>query len=431
MKSSLKREIGLFEATAFGVGIILGAGIYALVGPAAGAAGNALWMSFIIGAIISSFTGLSYAELSTMFPKAAAEYVYARRAFRNEMWAFLLGWLIVFAGIVAASTVAVGFAGYLRSFVDAPIIVIAISLIGVLSFSSFYGIEESSRVNILFTGIEISGLVLIIVLGMGRFPNVNYLEAPLGFQGIFAASALIFFAYIGFEDIVNIAEEMENPVKSIPRALILSILITTIFYVLIAVSAVSLAHWRELGASGAPLAHAASMVLGDGAFVTLSVIALFATANTVLILLIVTSRMVYGMAKGGALPKKLASIHGGRRTPWMAIMAVMVVSMIFVMLEDLRLIAGITNFAAFAIFASVNFLLIWLRYTKPKLERPFKVPFNIGKFPVIPCLGLISCVFLAFQLDLLAVVFGIITVVSGSIAYLLFKQVKHVGDMID
>jgi len=361
-----------------------------------------------------------------MFPKAAAEYVYAKKAFKNDLWAFLLGWLIIFAGIVAASTVAIGFAGYLKSFVDAPIIVIAIILIGALSISNFFGIEESSRVNILFTGIEILGLVLIIILGMGRFPNVNYFETPSGFQGIFAASALIFFAYIGFEDIVNIAEEMESPRKSIPKALILSILITTIFYVLIAISAVSLANWRQLGGSDAPLAYAASMILGNKAFLALSIIALFATANTVLILLIVGSRMIYGMAKGGALPRKLASIHKGRGTPWIAIAAVSIVSIIFTTLGDIRLIAGITNFAAFAIFASVNFSLIWLRYKRPKLDRPFRVPFNIGKFPVIPFLGLTSCIFLVFQLDLLAVALGIIALSTGGIAYFVFKQMKTI-----
>ncbi len=424
MKPSLKREIGLYEATVFGVGIILGAGIYALIGPAAGIAGNAVWISFIIGAVISALTGLSYAELSTLFPKAAAEYVYAKEAFGKELWAFLLGWLIVFAGVVSVSTVAIGFAGYLRSFLDAPLSIIAILLIGSLSFMNFVGIEESSRVNIVFTAIEILGLALIVVLALGRFPSVNYFEAPIGFQGIFAAAALIFFAYLGFEDIVNIAEEMEDPQKTIPRALILSIVVTTIFYVLVSVSAVSLVDWRGLGGSGAPLAYAASVVLGENAFLILSVIALFATANTVLILLIVGSRMVYGMARGGSLPKLFSSIHRGRGTPWIAILAVMFPSMVFATLGDIRLVAGVTNFATFTIFASVNFSLVWLRYKQPDLKRPFKVPFNIGNFPTIPSLGLISCVFLALHLNLLAVIIGILTLIAGGVGYGVLRQVR-------
>lgn len=421
MKPSLKREIGTFEATAFGVGIILGAGIYALIGPAAGLAGNSLWMSFVLGAVIGSFTGLSYAELSTMFPRAAAEYVYAKRATGNQFLAFVLGWLIVFAEVVAASTVAIGFAGYLRPFLYAPAPMIAIALIGLLSLVNFTGIKESSKVNVVFTGIEISGLALIIVLGMGRFPNVNYFESASGLQGVVAAGALVFFAYIGFEDIVNMAEETENPAKTIPRALILSIIVTTVLYVFVAISSVSLASWAELGRSEAPLAYAASRVLGQNAFLILSVIALFATANTVLILLIVGSRMVYGIANDGSLPRLLSTVHGKTGTPWLAILVVMLLSMFFSMLGSLEVLAGVTNFAAFTIFAIVNSSLIWLRFKRPDADRPFKVPFSIRKVPVIPLLGLISCAFLASYLDRTAVMVGMITLITGAVACQLFK----------
>jgi len=426
MTHTLRRDIGLFEATTFGVGIILGAGIYALIGPASGLAGNSLWISFIIGAIVSSFTGLSYIELSTMFPKAAAEYVYAKKAFGRELWAFLLGWLIIFAGAVAASAVAIGFAGYLRSFITAPIIVIALLLILGLSLTNFLGIQESSRMNIAFTAVEISGLVLIIILGLSQMENtsINYFEAPLGIQGILTASALVFFAYLGFEDVVNIAEEMKEPRKNIPKALILSILITTIFYVLLAFSVVNLADWNMLAASEAPLAYAASQVLGSNAFVGLSIIALFATANTVLILLIVGSRMIFGMSRGGALPKFLSKVHGGRGTPWVAVIVVMIASMFFIFLRDLELVAGITNFATFTIFSSVNVALIWLRYRQPELERLFKVPLNIGKFPVIPFLGLISSIVLAYHLEPLSVLVGILVLLIGGVIFKIWVTMR-------
>ena len=428
MNHSLKREIGLFEATAFGVGIILGAGIYALIGPAAGSAGNALWISFIVGAIVSSFTGLSYIELSTMFPKAAAEYVYAKKASGKELWAFLIGWLIIFSGAIAASAVAIGFAGYFRSFITAPIIVIALLLILGLSLTNFIGIIESSRMNIVFTLIEVSGLILIIILGFSRIQQItiNYIEAPLGTQGILAASALVFFAYLGFEDIVNIAEEMKNPKKNIPKALILSILITTIFYVLLAISVVNLVEWNMLSVSESPLAYAASMVLGKKAFFGLSIIALFATANTVLILLIVGSRMVYGMSRDGSLPKFLSVVHQQRGTPWVAVLVMMLASMFFLFLGDLRLVAGVTNFATFAVFSSVNLSLIWLRYKQPELERPFKVPLNIGWFPIIPVIGLITCINLAFHLDILSVLIGTMLIILGVIIYKICKILNKI-----
>jgi len=417
MKPSLRREIGLFEAVAFGVGTILGAGIYALIGPASGLAGNAVWISFVIGAVISSFTGLSYAELSTMFPKAAAEYVFAREAFNSRFWAFLLGWLIVFAGVVSVSTVAIGFASYVKSYVNLPVSILAIVLIGFLSLVNYAGIQESSRVNILFMIVEIFGLLFVTILGLSRFPSVDYLETASGTGGLLAASALIFFAYLGFEDIVNIAEEMENPEKTIPKALILSIIVATAFYVLVAVATVSLADWRQLSTSDAPLAYAVSQVLGANAFLMLSVIALFATANTVLILLVVGSRMVYGMSRDGALPLALSKIDGRTGVPRVAIFTTMVLSMVFASIGDLRLIAGVTNFATFLIFAFVNFSLIWLRYKQPGLRRPFRVPLNIGWFPLMPFLGLISCMFLLLHISSSAMIIGFVALGLGAIVY--------------
>jgi APA family basic amino acid/polyamine antiporter len=417
MKPSLRREIGLFEAVAFGVGTILGAGIYALIGPASGLAGNAVWISFVIGAVISSFTGLSYAELSTMFPKAAAEYVFAREAFNSRFWAFLLGWLIVFAGVVSVSTVAIGFASYLKSYLNLPVPILAIILIGFLSLVNYAGIEESSRVNIVFLIVEVFGLLFVTILGFSLFPSVNYLETTSGTGGVLAASALIFFAYLGFEDIVNIAEEMENPEKTIPKALILSIVVATVFYVLVAVATVSLADWRQLSTSSAPLAYAVSRVLGANAFLMLSVIALFATANTVLILLVVGSRMVYGMSRDGALPAAFSNIDERTGVPRIAIFTTMVLSMVFASLGDLRLIAGVTNFATFLIFAFVNFSLIWLRHKQPGLRRPFRVPLNIGWFPLIPFLGLISCMFLLLHISSSAMIIGFVALGLGAIVY--------------
>jgi APA family basic amino acid/polyamine antiporter len=416
----LRRSIGLFEALVYGIGIILGAGIYVLIGPAIGLAGNSVWLSFIIGAIISSFTGLSYAELSTMFPKAAAEFIYVKRAFKSELLAFLTGWLIVFSGIVSMSAVALGFASYFKAIFAAPFILVAIILIILLSVLNFFGIENSSKVNIIFTAIEISGLLLVVFLGIGKFGAVNYFEAP-NISGIFAAAALMFFAYLGFEDIVNIAEETTKPEKTLPRALILSIIITTIFYVLVALAVVNLANWQTIQSSDAPLSFAVSTVLGSTGFSIMSYIALFATANTVLITSIVGSRMIYGMAKDAALPKILSKIHSKTKTPWTAILTMMILSMIFVFLGDIELVANITSLGVFITFALVNLSLIWLRYKKPDLKRPFRVPLNIGKFPVIAFFGLMSCLIMVTQFDLFVVLFGLLLLGIGAIVYKLYK----------
>ena len=417
----LTRSIGLFEAVAYGVGIILGAGIYVLIGPATGLAGNSVWVSFIIGALISSLTGLSYAELSTMFPKAAAEYIYVKRAFKNDLLAFLTGWLIIFTGIVSISTVALGFGGYFKAIFSFPIFLSALILIIMLSVLNFIGIEKSSKVNILFTAIEVGGLLIVIILGMSKIGTVNYFEAP-NISGVFGAAALMFFAYLGFEDIVNIAEETSNPEKNLPRALILSIIVTAIFYVLVGLAVVNLANWQVLSVSQAPLSFAVSTVLGPNGFSIMSYIALFATANTVLITSIVGSRMIYGMAKDNAIPNILSKVHKKTKTPWIAILTIMIFSMLFIFLGDIELVANITSLGVFITFALVNLSLIWLRYKKPNLKRPFKVPFSIRKFPVIPFFGLLSCLLMLTQFDLFVVLFGLVLIGSGGFVYFIYKK---------
>lgn len=422
MGRELRRKIGLSSLTSYGVGMILGAGIYALIGSAAGVAGNSVWMSFLLGALISSLTGLSYAELSSMIPKAAAEYYYAKEAFRNDLMPFLIGWIIIFTEAVAISTVALGFGGYFNGLFAAPVVLTSLILIILLSFLNFLGIEESSRLNIVFTVIEASGLLLIVIIGIPYLGKVDYFEASQGLQGILKASTLIFFAYLGFEDIVNLAEESKNPERNIPKALILSVIITALLYVLVAVATVSLADWQDLGSSTSPLAYAASRSLGQSAFVTMSAIALFATSNTVLILLIVASRMIYGMARDGSLPGGLSKVSG-RGTPWVAILAVMVISASFVLLRNIRFVAEITNFGTFVIFASVNFSAIWLRYRKPEWKRPFKTPFNIANIPIIPVLGLLSCGLMVTQFQLEAIVIGVFIICIGVITQKILKKI--------
>jgi len=200
-KVALKRELGLLEVTLSGVGIILGAGIYALIGRAAGLAGNSVWISFAISAFIAIFTGLSYAELSSMFPKASAEYEYTLNAFGKKL-AFIIGWLIILSGIIGASTVALGFGGYFKALFNMPVITSALVLIIALSFLLFWGIKESAWFAVVATLIETSGLIIIIFIGVPYLGNVDYFEMPMGLAGVFQASALVFFAYTGFESIV-------------------------------------------------------------------------------------------------------------------------------------------------------------------------------------------------------------------------------------
>jgi len=420
MKLKLKRDLGLVEATIYGIGIILGAGIYVLIGPAAGLGGNAVWLSFVIGAVIASFTGLSYAELSSMYPKAAAEFIYVKKAYGSKSLAFLVGWLIIFTGVVSASAVALGFSGYLMKILNlnGSLIIPSIALIVVLSFVNFAGIKESSRLNFITTSIEVIGLFLIIFLGASSLGKVNYLEMPLGFKGVLSAAALIFFAYIGFEDIVNIAEETKSPRKFIPLAIIIAVIVTTILYMIISIISVSLVDYRELKNAPNALALVASKTaLGQHAYFIISFIALFATSGTVLVVLVVVSRMIYGMATEHSLPSKLGKIHRKTKTPWLAVIAVMLLSIVFLFYGNIEAIANVTSLGALITFAAVNLSLLWLRYTKPNLERHFKVPLNIGNYPITSVLGLMLCSFMIFQFNWDLILFGVMVIVIGVIFY--------------
>jgi len=416
--------MGLFHLTMYGVGLILGAGIYVLIGEAAGFAGNSMWISFLLGTVVAIFAGLSYAELSALYPKAAAEYTFVKNAFKNHFFGFIIGWLTAITSIIVAATVALGFGGYLTQFVDLPITIGAILLIGILSIVNFIGIKESAWANTIFALITAAGLVLIIFLGFTIEPveSVDYFEAPNGTTGIILAFVLIFFAFIGFEDMANVAEEVKRPRKTIPRAIILSIVITGVIYILVSLSVVRILNWEELAASSAPLADVAHSVLGINGSVTLSLIALFATASTVLITLVAGARILYGMAKSNSLPQILSRIHPKTKTPWIAVIVILITSVGFSFVGDIVIIANIVVFAVVITFAAINLAVIVLRYTEPVLERPFKVPINIGKFPILPLFGFGTTVYMALQFEIEIIIVGIAIIGIGAIFYKIWKN---------
>ena len=425
--SELKRHMGLFQLTMYGVGLILGAGIYVLIGEAAGFAGDAVWIAMILGSIVALFAGFSYAELSSVFPKAAAEYVFIKNAFKNNFFAFLIGWLTAVTSIITAATVALGFGGYFAEFVDLPIIISAMGLLVVLSVVNFIGIRESAWTNTIFTIIEASGLILIIVIGF-TFSSpepVNYTESPSGFTGIVLAFVLIFFAFIGFEDMANVAEEVKKPKKTLPRAIILSVIIAGILYILVSLAVVRVVNWEELSNSAAPIALVAQRGLGSEAHILLSAIALFAITNTVLITLVAGSRIFYGMAREKVFPSILEKIHFKTKTPWIAIIVIMITSIAFTFVGDIVIVANITVFAIVITFAAINLAVIVLRYTEPDIERKFKVPINIGKFPILPLFGLIISVYMAFQFEIEVVLVGVGIIGIGVVFYLLYNKRKE------
>jgi APA family basic amino acid/polyamine antiporter len=384
----LKRTLNLWQVTVAGVGIILGAGIYALIGVAAGTAGNSIWLAFLISAVVAGLTGLSYAELTSMFKGDAAEYDYIKKAFNHKI-AFVVGLMIIAAGFVSAATVALGFAGYFIKILPVSMILAAIGLILLMTLINFTGIKEAAWFNIISTFIEFVGLLIVIVIGLKHVGSVNYLEMPFGMSGVLSTAALVFFAYMGFESIVKLREETKDPERTIPLALIYSVIITAIMYVLVAISAVSIVNWKTLSNSSAPLAEVVATSMGPIAFIIVGIIALFSTANTVLITLVTNSRMIYGMAKRKTFPKIFSKVHRKTRTPWVAIVVLALVTILFTLINDIEFVANLTNLFLFATFAMANLSMIILRY-KFKKKRGFYCPGNIGKFSVIAFLGFLT-----------------------------------------
>jgi APA family basic amino acid/polyamine antiporter len=357
-RDTLRRTLGLWQVTVSGVGVILGAGVYALIGPAAARAGSALWLSFVIAALAAGLTAYSYARLAQRRPRNSPEFQYTTLAFGPRV-GFMAGWLMLVADLLAAAAVALGFGGYLAHLAGTPIAVNALVLLAAVALVLHAGITQSVGLAIVLTIVEAAGLLFVIAVGLPHWPAASYVEMPQGMGGVWAGAALIFFAYLGFDELGNFAEEMRAPERDLPRALFLSLVLTTVVYVLVALAAVAAVEWRELAASPAPLALVARRALGPGADTALALMALAATANTVLLLVLSASRSMYGMASEGRLPRRLARI-GRRSIPATATWVALAVTGLVVVSGTLVQAATMTDAAVLASFMLVNASLLWL-----------------------------------------------------------------------
>lgn len=421
----LKKELSLFTLTLYGVGIILGAGIYALIGVGAGVAGNAIWMSFVLAALLAFFTGFSYAELSSLFSKDAAEYVYTKKAFNRPKFSFIVQWIMLFVTIITASTVSLGFAGYFTTLFGSPPTVAAVGLIVFLSIINYVGMKESTRFNIFSTLVETAGLVIIAIMGLmfiGK-SSIDYFAMPAGgLSTIIAGTGVIFFAYLGFEEMVNFSEETKNAHKIVPKAIVLALIISTILYILVSISAVTIVGAEALATSKAPLTTVVEKVVPQAGF-AFSLIALFATANTVLIALIVASRMLYGLSSNSTIPKAFGTI-GKKNTPYASVLLVMVVSAGILALSNIKTIAQLTDLGIFLVYTFVNLALIKLRYSMPNAKRRFRTPLNIGKFPVLPLLGIVTSIGVIIHFESVLLLYELVIILAGFLVYEAYSKLR-------
>jgi basic amino acid/polyamine antiporter, APA family len=396
--TGLKRTLGLTMLSFYGVGMILGAGIYSIIGKAAGVTGETLWLGFILAAVCTLLTALSYAELSTMFPKAGAEFSYLQEAFKKQKWiGSTIGVAVAFSGAATAATVAFAFAGYVQQFYDVPEVPVAAFVLISFSGIALLGIKESGWVTVVSTLIELSGLALIIYFGITSERFGKALSIAPHF-GTFSGAALIIFSFFGFENIVNLAEETKKPERNLPRAIFISIGVATTMYVLVSLSALALLTPEQLSKSYAPLMSVAQVHSVKAANI-LGAVALFSTSNTALISLIGASRIFYGMGKEGALPKITARVLTKRKTPWIASLVVLTLALALLSVGPLETVAGISSLATMTAFLLVNIALISLRFTEAKKVRRFKVPLHIGRLPLPPLIGTLLLLALLTQFE--------------------------------
>ncbi len=391
ISGTLRRTLGLPLLVLYGTGITVGAGIYVLIGSVAGHAGTYAPWAFAFAALVMALTVGSYAELCTRFPVSAGEAAYIRAAFGSRLLSTLTGLLTIAVGVISSATVSLGAAGYIQQFVDLPQSLIVLIVVIALGLVASWGILESVLLASLFTLIEVGGLLIIIVAAArADVPAAAVLLdlPPLEFaalSGIAFASLLAFFAFIGFEGLVNVVEEAKTPHRDMPIAMALTLAITTVLYMAIAAIAVAAVPAARLAESSAPL----SLVFQDVARVspaTISAIAIVATLNTILAEMTMAARVIYGMARQGDLPRMMGDVHAKTATPLRATAIIVVVVLALAMTIPFIRLAESTSIATLVVFALVNIALLRLRWKgAPAHGNVFRVPLWV------PIAGLATC----------------------------------------
>lgn len=366
----LRRSIRLGGLVLYGLGTTIGAGIYALLGVVAGRAGMAAPLAFAVASLLAAFTALSFAELCARFPRAGGEAVYVYEGFRRRTLFVAVGLAVAAAGTVSAATVTVAFAGYLDSMVAVPRALAVLAVVVVLGGVAAWGIAETVLAASLLTLVEIGGLLLVTGAGLGslaalpeRAGEILLPGGPAGWTAVASAGVVAFYAFLGFEDMVNVAEEVHEVKRTLPMGILLTLLITTLLYVVLATVAVLTVPPEALGASDAPLAQVYEV--SGGRPEILAGIALLAMLNGALIQVVKASRVVYGLADQGGLPRRLARVHPGRRTPLLATALATLGAGLLALFVPLEALATLTSLITLTTFALADLALVVVKRRDP------------------------------------------------------------------
>lgn len=425
----LKRSLGLLGVASLGIANIIGAGIFVISGVAAGLAGPSVIFSFLIAGSIALMAALSYAELSSFVHETGASYAFTKRAF-GRFWSFVVGWFNYFDYIVGAAAVSIGFAAYFTELFglhgETALILSAVGLPIVLMILNLIGVKEATHITMGMVFIKIFALVLLIMVGgyyISTHLGVTHYHPffPNGFGGTLNGSAIIFFAFLGFNTVAMMSEETKNPQKTIPRALLLAFFVSFVLYVAIAVVEVGVLDWKVMGNNPSPLSTLASSISNNRIFLDMiSFSAIVATGSVVLSSIIGGTRASYVMGRDRVLPRQLDSISKKFGTPYISILlggsAIAILAGVF--LKNIDTIASIYNFGSLLTYIFVHLSLLKLRRKEPQTIRPFRVPL----YPVLPIIGLACCVVLIYYLSNTAKMASLLWGMIGLSAYFIITR---------
>ena len=431
----LKRAVSSWQLTAMGVGAIIGTGIFVVIGEGAAIAGPSVILSFALAALACVFSALSYAELASSIPVSGSAYTYTY-ATLGEIVAWIIGWDLILEYGVSVAAVAVGWGGNFNEFLENAFGVAlpaaisappsdggifnlpAVIIVFLITWLLVIGVRESAQANFVMVIIKLAVLVFFIIAAATSINTDHFTPfAPAGFDGVVTAAAIIFFAYIGFDAVSTGSEEAKNPSKDLPIAIIGSLVIATIFYILASLGAVGLLPADQLGASDAPLAEALDTGAGlSWAAAILAAGAVVAITSVMLVILYGQTRIFFAMCRDGLLPERLAGIHPRYGTPAKLTIGLGVLIAILAAVVPLTEIVKLVNIGTLFAFILVNVGVIVLRYTRPEMHRPFKVPLS----PVLPILGIAFAIFLMADLPLSTWVRFAIWLAVGVVIYLVY-----------
>lgn len=407
-RPELKRVMGPGLLLLFVVGDILGTGVYALTGKVAGEVGGAVWLPFLCAFIVALLTATSYLELVTKYPKAGGAAVYTHKAFGIHFLTFLLTFAVMCSGLTSASSASKAFAANFFSALKidpdrgSVLMITSLAFMALIAIVNLRGVGESVKANVVLTLIELTGLLIVIAIGVwalahgdgdtARLTEFNTPEGDSAFGAVTAATALAFFAMVGFEDSVNMAEETKDPVKIFPKIMLIGLCVTGVIYVMVAISAVALVSPEELNKGATPLLKVIQAGAPDFPLEIFAWITMFAVANSALINMLMASRLLYGMSHEKVLPGPLGRVLHRRRTPWVAIIFTTLLAFLLIGYADLAALGGTTAFLLLCVFAIVNVAVLVLRRDRVE-HKHFHAP------TALPVLGLVLCVYLASPLS--------------------------------